>query len=387
MSLESKKKILILATTASMIAQFNMHNIKILKKLGFEVHVGTNFKKPGTIPNNLSKNLVATLNKMNVPYHQIDFPRGIGTHKINRKVLKQVCTVIKNYGISGIHAHSPLGGIIGRRAAHKMKIKILYTAHGFQFFKGGPIRDWLIFFPVEWFYARWTDALITINQDDYQASRFLPVSRRYYIPGVGINFDNTVSTFRKKQLRDQTRKKLSVKSDEYLLISVGELSKRKNHETVLRAIARLNNTKIKYVIAGIGKEKDRLIKLISELGLQKQVLLLGYLEDLDGLYYAADLNVFVSKREGLGLGGLDGVVHGVYMIGNANTGMKDYILNNDIGLLVKSPTDSNELAQKIQLAMNSKRKAKLNKQIQKFSQKNVDKLMTNIYKKEFFSYE
>lgn len=257
----------------------------------------------------------------------------------------------------------------------------------FNFLRGGPLKDWLIFFPVEWFYARWTDALITINQQDYKVAHFLPVPRRYYIPGVGVDFKKNFSKDKRQDLRRQTRKRLNVQKDEYLIISVGELSKRKNHETVLRAIAALKNPKIKYAIAGIGKEKKQLIKLIGELGLQKQVQLLGYLENLDGLYYAADLNVFVSKREGLGLGGLDGVVRGVYIIGNANTGMKDYILNKNIGLLIKSPTDSNELSKKIQVAMNEKREVKLNKQIQKFNQENVDKLMTNIYKKEFLNYE
>lgn len=385
MSTKNNKKILILATTASMIKQFNMHNIMILKHLGFEVHVGTNFEKPGTITNDLSSDLIATLNKMNVVYHQIDFPRGIGTHKINKKILNQVCTVIQNYKISGIHAHSPLGGIIGRRAAHKMKIKILYTAHGFQFFKGGPIRDWLIFFPVEWFYARWTDALITINQDDYRVSRFLPVSRRYYIPGVGVNFNTTISSLKKKQLRNQTRKELGIRPDDYLLISVGELSKRKNHETILKAISSLNNPKIKYVIAGIGKEKENLLKLIDKLGLQRQVQLLGYVEDLNDLYYAADLNVFVSRREGLGLGGLDGVVHGVYIIGNADTGMKDYILNDNIGLLVKSPNNFNEIANAIKKAMTEKLTVTDIKSVYKFRQKNVDRIMEDIYKKEFFN--
>lgn len=129
-----------------MIEQFNIHNIKILQSLGAEVHVGTNFKNPGTITKDISKQLIFKLDSMNVTYHQVDFMRGIGTHRANKKALKQVCQVIKENSITGIHAHSPLGGIIGRRAAHKMHIKIIYTTHGFQFFKGGPLKDWLIFF-------------------------------------------------------------------------------------------------------------------------------------------------------------------------------------------------------------------------------------------------
>lgn len=165
---------------------------------------------PGTITKDKSDQLVEKLNDMGVVCHQIDFMRGIGTHKSNKKALKQVCHVIRDEKITGIHAHSPLGGIIGRRAAHKMHVKIIYTAHGFQFFKGGPIRDWLIFFPIEWFYAHWTNALITINTDDYSVSRHLPVRRRYYIPGVGIDLKSVSETPRKEKsiLRRKVRSQL-----------------------------------------------------------------------------------------------------------------------------------------------------------------------------------
>ena len=108
-----------------MIEQFNIHNIKILQSLGAEVHVGTNFKNPGTITKDISKQLISKLNSMNVTYHQIDFMRGIGTHRANKKALQQVCNVIKENNITGIHAHSPLGGIIARRAGHKMNIKVI----------------------------------------------------------------------------------------------------------------------------------------------------------------------------------------------------------------------------------------------------------------------
>ncbi|MEK1321700.1 glycosyltransferase family 4 protein [Limosilactobacillus fermentum] len=147
--------------------QVSVHNIKILQSLGAEVHVGTNFLNPGTITTDNSKKLVSRLEDMEVKWHQVDFMRGIGNPKANKQALKQICTIIRNEAITGIHAHSPLGGIIGRRAAHKMHVKIIYTAHGLQFFKGGPLKDWLLFFPVEWFYAHWTDALVTINKQDF----------------------------------------------------------------------------------------------------------------------------------------------------------------------------------------------------------------------------
>lgn len=381
----SKQNILIISTTASMIDQFNLHNIAILQRLGATVHVATNFLEPGTITRSLSNHLEQKLTALGVKYHQVDFCRGIGTHRANKTALNQLCQIIRDDHITGIHAHSPLGGIIARRAAHKMDVKIIYTAHGLQFFKGSPLKNWFVFFPVEWFYAHWTDALITINSDDYQVARYLPVKRRYYIPGVGTDIKRVLAIDPAHQaaLRTQTRKRLGVLDDEYLIISIGELSKRKNHATVLKAIKRLNNPKIKYVIAGIGAEKEKLISLINELGLQRQVRLLGYLDNLDGLYYAADLNVFVSTREGLGLGGLDGIAHGLYMIGNANTGMKDYVTSPKIGSLVTSPMDVNMIAAEIKKAMAHPHRITDLQSIVKFDHQNVDHQMTSIYRQEF----
>lgn len=381
----TKKRILILATTASMIEQFNIHNIRILQSLGVDVHVGTNFMNPGTITKGKSDQLVEKLKKMGVACHQIDFMRGIGTHKANKKALNQVCDVIRNEKITGIHAHSPLGGIIGRRAAHKMHVKIIYTAHGFQFFKGGPLRYWLIFFPIEWFYAHWTDALITINTDDYKVSRFLPVERRYYIPGVGIDLKNVVKTPQKEKmiLRRKVRSQLKVSNKDFLIISVGELSKRKNHATVIKVINKLHDPHIKYCIAGIGPERDRLVALIHKYHLENNVTLLGYVNNLDGLYYAADLNIFISKREGLGLGGLDGVAHGLYIIGNGRTGMKDYIKEPETGLLLKDPENEDELAKKIMIVKNQKRKVQSNDVIKCFDHENVDQIMRKIYFQQF----
>lgn len=385
---KNKKRILILATTVSMIEQFNIHNIKILQSLGAEVHVGTNFLNPGTITSDISKQLISKLKSMGVKYHQIDFMRGIGTHKANKIALKQICKIIKEEGIMGIHAHSPLGGIIGRRAAHKMHIKIIYTTHGFQFFKGGHLKNWLIFFPVEWFYALWTNAIVTINTHDYRVAKYLPVKNKYYIPGVGTD----IIKVRKKSdkeihdLRTATRRKLGINSDEFLIISVGELNDNKNHETVIKALKILNNPKIKYAIAGVGKNRNKLLSLIKNFGLENNVQLLGYVNDVNGLYYAADLNAFISKREGLGFGGLDGVARGLYIIGTQNTGMSDYIVNKNIGILIKDPSNIYEVANAIKYAINRNKSSETVKSyisIDKFDYKNVDNSMLKIYKEVF----
>lgn len=181
---------------------------------------------------------------------------------------------------------------------------------------------------------------------------------------------------------------MGINSEEFLIISVGELNDNKNHETVIKALQLLNNARIKYAIAGVGKNKDKLLSLINKYNLESNVQLLGYVSDLNGLYYAADLNVFISKREGLGFGGLDGVARGLYIIGTRNTGMSDYIVNKKIGILIKNPSDSFEVANAIKTAMKMNiphQSIKLDTLIEKFDYKSVDNFMSKIYKESFFS--
>lgn len=371
-----------------MIKYFNTDNIRILQEMGANVYVGTNFNAPGSITKSESKKFKEQLQHKGVVCYQIDFKRRIGSIRSNIHVIKQIRKIIVENKIDGLHVQSPLGGVLGRIAAHKMDVKVLYTAHGFQFFPGGPKKDWFLYYPVERLLSHWCDALVTINTDDFKIAQKFP-TRVFYIPGVGTNIIESQSIPFEKRRKERAviRNKLGVSKDDFLILSVGELNKNKNHQLVIRAIKKLNNPKIKYVIAGTGTGRKDLEDLIHALGLEKQVRLLGYINNLDGLYFAADLNVFVSKREGLGFGGLDGVAHNLYIIGNANTGMKDYIINQNVGLMMNDPTDVNELAKLVKQAQKNEHSLRESEKayIRKFDQQNINKLMKGIYQQILFS--
>lgn len=381
----STNNVLMIANTASMIKLFNVRNIKILQSLGYKVFVTANFSQPGTISSKEVSEFKKELKELNVTYFDIPFPRGIGNPIKNFQLKKQICRIIKKYNIKAVHTHAPLSSIIARRATHKMRIKCLYTSHGFQFFHGGRLRDWVLFYPIERFYAHWTDALIVINSDDYKIAKHFPVNNVYHIPGIGANIKESVSlsVTEKQDIRSKKREELGILKEDFLILSVGELTKRKNHSTVIKAIAKLNNPRIKYVIAGIGPEKHNLLSMIKSLKLENQVKLLGFRNDIRDLYLAADLNAFISRREGLGMGGLDGVALGLYTIGTANTGIKDYICQPDNGILIDNPTDPNEVAKVIGKVIKSKPVVNINgSNLMQFDKSNVDNLMRKIYIRE-----
>jgi len=216
------------------------------------------------------------------------------------KAMKQIKEIVAAGEYDIVHCHTPVAAMCTRLACKKLRkrgVKVLYTAHGFHFFKGAPLKNWMLYFPMEWLCAWWTDLLITINQEDYErAKRCLRAKDIKYVPGVGINTGKFVF---KEGAGEAKRLELGVGEHDIMLLSVGELNSNKNHEVVIRAIKRIGNPQLKYFICGVGGLEQYLSDLIQELELQEQVHLLGYRKDICELYQATDLCVFPSKREGL----------------------------------------------------------------------------------------
>lgn len=146
------KKVLMLAAKANMIQQFNHRNIKILQELGYEVHVATNMVDFGSMSEKENERFKQWMADNKVTAHQVDFERRMGSLKGNVRSIRQLRKIFKENKFSFIHAHSPLGSILGRLVARKFKVPTIYTAHGFHFFKGGPKSGWIVFYPLEWFF-------------------------------------------------------------------------------------------------------------------------------------------------------------------------------------------------------------------------------------------
>ena len=183
-----QKRVLLLASVASMIDQFNMDNIKILQQLGYQVDVACNFLEGNTCSNEKIQNLKEKLNLLSVNYYQIDFTRNVTNIKRDIIAYQQLKKVISENKYNFIHCHSPIGGAIGRIIAYVAKTKVIYTAHGFHFYSGAPIKNWMIYYPIEKALSHYTDILITITLEDYdRARKKLRAKKTRYIPGLGVD--------------------------------------------------------------------------------------------------------------------------------------------------------------------------------------------------------
>ncbi len=263
--------------------------------------------------------------------HQIDASRS-PLNKGNLKAIRQLKMLVEQEKYDIVHCHTPIAAMCTRlacRKARKKGTKVIYTAHGFHFFKGAPLKNWLLYYPVEKLCAYFTDVLITINQEDFnRAKKHMKAKKVVRVPGVGIDltkFGNVGVD------RATMRRELGLPEDAVVLLSVGELNENKNQQIIIRAMRELNDAHIHYLVAGEGYKKEELLQLSNKLGLEDKVHLLGYRSDINDLCNASDIFCFPSRREGLGLAALEAMACGVPIVTSNVHGINDYSENGVTG--------------------------------------------------------
>ncbi|MEI7918036.1 MAG: glycosyltransferase family 4 protein [Candidatus Saccharibacteria bacterium] len=315
------KKVLFTATVDSHILAFHTPFLKYFKENGYEVHVATN----GT---------------ENIPYcdkkHVISFERS--PFKLNNlRAIRQLKKVVDAEHYDIIHTHTPMGGVVTRLAAiaaRKKGTRVIYTAHGFHFFKGAPLINWLTYYPIEKLMSKYTDTLITINNEDYERAKSKFKTDIQYVPGVGIDpkkFDFKMSKSQKSELRQS----LGLADDDFVMIYPAELNKNKNQLWLIKSIADLikNNSKIHLLLPGVDSLNGKCQKLAIKLGIDKNIHFLGYRKDIPQLLKIADLSVSSSLREGLPVNIMEAAYLGLPIIATNCRGNRDIVADTNNGKL------------------------------------------------------
>lgn len=339
------KRALMYATVASMIDLFNMNNIRILQDLGYKVDVAANFEKGNVTSKERVSEFKKELNKMDINYYHIPIPRSIYDID-NLKKSYNITKDLKNknkYDL--VHCHTPIGSVVCRLVFKNSKSRMIYTAHGFHFYSGAPLKNWVVYYPIEKLLSKYTNTLITINQEDHYRAKKFNATHNYYIPGVGID----VNKYNDLNLKEVAylRKDLSLDDKDFVLFSIGELNENKNHEVVIQALAELENQSVHYIIAGQGPLKSKLKNLAKELNIDNRVHLLGYRNDIPHLLNIADVFIFPSLREGLSVSVMEAMASKLPVIASSIRGNKDLVIPQKGGILFE-PDDVTALKKAIQ---------------------------------------
>ena len=333
----NRPKALILASVASMIDQFNMQNIQLLLDNGYDVDVACNCKEGNSISDERVQNLIERLAVKGVTVTHVPIPRKISDINGIKESLSQVKRMCDENQYNLLHCHSPIGSVVARLAAkdaRKKGTRVIYTAHGFHFYKGAPKKNWMMYYPVEKICSRFTDVLITINKEDYEfAKKHMYGGRVEYIPGVGVDTKKfKLEGFDKSAKRTE----LGITDQDFMVLSVGELNENKNQEVVIRAISKLANSSIHYFIAGKGDKDSYLLDLAKDFNVNLH--LLGYRTDIVELLNTADVYAFPSFREGLSVALMEAMAAGLPCVVSKIRGNVDLIEDKKGGFLI-NPTD------------------------------------------------
>lgn len=380
-------KALVMASIAPMVSSFNRDNIRLLQEMGLEVHVLANFADDSEKPTGRNQQFREELEANGITVFDVAIDRN-PLKKTNLQVFFQIKKIFDQEQYALIHCHSPIGGVLTRLAAaeaRKSGTKVIYTAHGFHFFNGAPRKNWLLYYPVEKWLARYTDCLITINGEDYDAAHLRKFKAGYLtmMEGVGIDQMRFVPT--DDELREEVRKKLGFSKDAFILIYVGELCTRKNQQFLIETAKLLapDIPDLKLLLVGEGDKRASYVRQISELDVAEQVELLGYRGDINQLMQMSDIVVSSSKQEGLPVNIMEGMATGLPLVVSNCRGNRDLVRNGQNGFVVEKE-EASLFAEAIKQLYESKSLreafgAKSVELIQRYGIKNISIKMNDLY--------
>ncbi len=340
-------KVLLTATVQSHICQFHKPLVEVLHVHGCEVHVAAR--------DNLAEKNGLKLDFVEKVF-DLPFARSPKSPD-NLKAYKQLKKIIDDGNYDVIHCNTPMGGIVTRlaaRNARKHGTKVIYTAHGFHFYQGAPRKNWMVFYPIEKYFSRLTDVLITITHEDYKLASEKFHCRVEHIHGVGVNEQRYYPVSENEQL--QLREELGFTPDQKIILCVGELLPNKNQSMAIHMMQKVVKQfpDAMLLLAGNGPEKENLETEIANCGLNKNVKMLGYCTYLEKYQRIANLLVACSKREGLPLNLVEAMLSGTPVVATLNRGHRELIHEGETGFLV-SVDDSCRMAERsIELLRNYK---------------------------------
>ncbi len=313
---------------------------------------------------------------------KVDFARNPFNFGKNIKAYRQLKKIIADGNYDVIHTHSPVGSVITRwaaKAAHKKGLKIIYTCHGFQFYKGGPKRDWRLFYPVEKKMARNTDLIITINSEDYDLAKRKFACPAKMIDGVGVDMEKFAKKYSAKE-KSVARKEYGLEGDDFVIVYLAEFRSVKNHARLVEALEPIikANRKVKLLCLGQGKLMGAIRKQAKQLGIEDNIVMPGYVRDEYGaLVQSSDLCVSAAYQEGLGLGVLECIASGLPIVVADTRGHRD-IVNGEERFMF-DPLDTGEMTRKIKAAVRNPEKYHL-KFPERYSLRNSLSEMRKIYR-------
>lgn len=368
------KKILFISNITNKITNYTKSSILISQSLGYDFHLASNLS-----------NFSDDVSKYNITVHHIDINR-FPFHINNIKAYLQMLSLMKKEKFDLIHCNTPIGGVLGRLCGYKAKIPvIIYTAHGFHFYKGASLLNKTLYKWAEKWMSKFTDVIITINREDYLSAQKFKLRNNgkvYYVPGVGID---TEIINKAVSIREDINRQIGTNNESCLIISVGELNKNKNNKIIIKVLGKINNPNIHYLICGTGNKQKQLLILSKKYHIQNNIHFMGYRTDVPNLLKSCDIFALPSYREGLSRSLMEAMGCGLPCIVSNIRGNIDLIMENKGGYLCNCDNKEDYRRAIYNLYIDNQLRKNMGyynmEYVKIFDSKNVERIVKNIYSK------
>ena len=369
------KRILIVATSDIHLQVFHLPYFSMLKSQGYDIDAAVEIRGDGRLPG---------IDKL----YNLPFKRTLFTFK-----LLKAYTALKRIIDAGeydlIHCHTPIPAALTRLAARAARAKgtiVMYTAHGFHFYKGAPWTYWMTYYPAEKYFSRMTDAIVTINQEDFNVAKSkFHAGQTFHIHGIGVDTSRfePIEAERCAELAED----IGLPAGAFKLIYVANFITRKNHRFIVECLSMLKKQipDLHVLFAGSGILMGEMQQLVRTKGLVGTVHFLGFRNDINRLLAISDVCISASRQEGLGLALAEAMVCGVPVVATADRGHKELIQHGKNGFLYDQGSKDEFIGAILKLyknpALASAFSASGVTQIRKFSISHSLESMNNIYNK------
>lgn len=253
---------------------------------------------------------------------------------------RRIGSIVKSEAYDIVHVHTPVAALVTRfstRRFHRSwKPVTIYTAHGFHFHSGGGALTNRLYLQLEKIAGRWTDYLVVINSEDYQAvlsHEIVPKVSLRYMPGIGIDTGYySPERVTADDLR-AVRAEIGIGNDTPLFLMIAAFDPGKRHRDAIRALRHMRNKRVHLALVGSGTLVESMKQLVEQLGLIDRVHFLGYRTDIPALIRSSVATLLPSEREGLPRSVMESMALQTPVIGADARGTRD-LLHDGGGVLV-----------------------------------------------------